>query len=294
MTTTCINFPSNRGRVLLSVLLSTLTLLLCSPARAEKTISYYTDNIVERLDRVLACRDGAEDPLSLGCRNANAAQEMDVQLASRHQRRMELTKWQAENEPNKRPLLVLKAMESVRNALTNMACVNLTSGQPPTQSVSKNSLKVALEERFIEPIAGQSGKYKVTARGEEMLRAQQRTSKSGYFCPTTAQFDPDVKIVEIQDLTAQNKGKKSATGKVVKTMAIATVEMNLTSTSSSAWYAKKVYSTTSPATGLARGRYLIIQYIDSDAVIAAGGIISANGKAIEDFNAEQVIEKYYK
>lgn len=293
MAITYLESQNCRARTLLAALLSTLTPLLALPAHAQKTISYYTDNVVERIDKVLACKDGAEDPLSLGCRNANAAHRMDIRLASRYQESMAVEKWQAK-ESDKRRFLVLRALENARNSLMNVACVNLTSGQTPTNPISKTSLKVALEERFIEPLAGQSGKFKATARGEEMLRAQQMSSKSGYFCPTSLQFDANFKIVEYQDLTAQNKGKKSEAGKVVKTMAIATVEMNLTNTSSSVWYAKKVFPIALPATGLAKGRYLIVQHVDSDAVASSGGIVSLDGKTLSDFKVEQLIEKSYK
>lgn len=293
MAITCINCPGKVGRALLSVLLSALT-LLGAPARAEKTISYYTDHVVERLDRVLACRDGAEDPLSLGCRNANAAQQMDVQLATRHQESLALKKWAAESDSDRRQLLVIRALENLRNGLMNVACINLTSGQPPTNPLTQNSQKVALEERFIQPVPGQPGKYKTTARGEEMLRAQQQSSNRGYFCPTSLQFGADFKITEFQDLTAKNKGKKTESGKVVKSMAVASVDLNLANTSSSVWCAKKVYSSTSPATGLAKARFLIVQFTEGDSVVSAGGILSVDGKTISDFNVEQVIEKYYK
>lgn len=294
MATKFIDIQSCRVRAL-AVVLSTFPLLLTLPAHAQKTISYYTDNVVERIDRVLACRDGAEDPLSLGCRNANAAQQMDIQLASRYQRSIELEKWQAKSNSDKRRFLVLRALESARNSLMNGACVHLTVGQAPATPIGKTSLKVALDERFIEPLGGQSGKYKVTARGEEMLRAQQMASKGRYFCPTSLQFGADFKIVEFQDLTAQNKGKKTESGKVVKTMAVATVEMKLANTSSSVWYAKKIYTDVLPVEGLAKGRYLIVQFIDSDAMISSsGGIVSVDGKTYSDFKVERLIDKYYK
>lgn len=51
MANTYLDSRSCGVRTLLAALLSTLTLLLALPAHAQKTISYYSDNVVERIDQ---------------------------------------------------------------------------------------------------------------------------------------------------------------------------------------------------------------------------------------------------
>ena len=271
-----------------------MLLTFALPAHAQKTISYYTDNVIERIDKVLACKDGADEPKSLGCRNANAAQQLDIQLAGRFQRRVSLTKWSAENEPNKRESRVLLAIESVYNNVTSASCVNLTEGTAPTNQISRSSLKVALDEKLLEPQPAQLGTYRATARGEAFLLAQQRTSKSGYFCPITFQYLPEFKIVDFKDLTAQYKGKKSESGKTIKTLAFATVEMPLINTSASVWFSKKIYPRSLPAAGQAVGRYFIIEHVNEKGIAGMGRIMSIDGVTASEDKLQEHFDKLYK
>ena len=294
MHTTNIDAITRLLRAALRPFFASLMVLLSLPALAQKTVSYYAENVGERIDRVLACKDGAEDPASLGCRNALMAQGMDIDLSGRFVRKLELAKWRAESEPNKRLLNVLTAMETVSNSVMNVTCVHMTDGKAPTNRFSKASLKVALDEKFLEQLPSQPGKYRTTARGDEFLLAHQQTSKTGFFCPIRQQYSPDIKIVEFKDLTAQYKGKKSESGNVVKTLAIATVELPLGNTQASVWYSKKVFPVSLPATGLATGRYLLVEYVNHSGVVGTGGILSVNGQTIVDYKVEQEIEKFYK
>lgn len=84
-------------RAALRPFFASLMVLLSLPALAQKTVSYYAENVGERIDRVLACKDGAEDPASLGCRNALRAPGMDIDLEGRFARKLELPKWRAES-----------------------------------------------------------------------------------------------------------------------------------------------------------------------------------------------------
>lgn len=283
-----------RGR---SIFLSFLTLMLIAvalPAHAQKTISYYSENVMERIDKVLACRDGAEDPKSLGCRNANTAQQKDIQLAGRYQRSVALEKWGAENAPNKRESRVLHAVDNASVNSVTSSCINLTDGIVPTHQISKSSLKVALDEKLLESLPAQPGKYRTTARGEAFLFAQQRTSKSGYFCPVTVQYIPEFKILEFKDLTAQYKGKKSDSGNVIKTLALATVEIPLANTSASVWYAKKLYPKVVPLEGQALGRYFIIDFANRKGTFGFGSILSIDGATLYDTKVEELFDKLYK
>ena len=286
--------PTSRGSSIVGSFLTFMLMTVALPAHAQKTISYYTDNVIERIDKVLACKDGADEPTSLGCRNANAAQQLDIQLAGRFQRRVSLTKWSAENDPKNRESRVLLAIESISNTVTSASCINLTEGSVPTNQIGKSSLKVALDEKLLEPQPAQPGKYRTTARGEAFLFAQQRTSKSGYFCPTTFQFLPEFKIVDFKDLTAQYKGKKSESGRTIKTLALATVEMPLINTSASVWFSKKIYPKSLPATGQAVGRYYIIEYVNEKGTVGFGRIGSIDGVTISETKVEEIFDKGYK
>lgn len=286
--------PAPRGR---SILMSFLTLMLITgalPAHAQKTISYYSENVMERIDKILGCKDGAEDPMSLGCRNANTAQQKDIQIAGRYQRRVALEKWGAENAPNKRESRVLLAVDNAFGNTVGPSCINLTDGSVPTNPATKSSLKVALDEKLLEPFPAQPGKYRATVKGEAFLLAQNRTSKSGYFCPVTVQYIPELKILDFKDLTAQYKGKKSETGNVIKTLALVTVEIPLANTSASVWYAKKLYPKVVPLEGKALGRYFIIELENKKGTFGFGSILSIDGATFSETKIEELFDKSYK
>lgn len=294
MSITCSHLPTPRGCSFVVSFLLSMLIAVAAPAHAQKTISYYTDNVIERIDKVLACRDGAEDPMSLGCRNASTAQQKDIQLAGRHGRGVALAKWGAENEPNKRESRVLLAIESVYNSVTSASCINLTEGTVPTNQIGRSSLKVALDEKLLEPQPAQLGKYRTTARGDAFLSAQQRNSKSGYFCPITFQYLPEFKILDFKDLTAQYKGKKSESGKTIKTLAFATVEMPLINTNASVWFSKKIYPKSVPVAGQAVGRYFIIEHMNEKGIAGMGRIMSIDGMTVSEDKLQEQFDKLYK
>jgi hypothetical protein len=294
MSIPCSHLPTPRGcSFVVSFVLSMLT-AVTAPAHAQKTISYYTDNVIERIDKVLACRDGAEDPMSLGCRNASTAHQMDIQLAGRSQRSVSLAMSSVQNSPNKRESRALLVIDNNFKNSTASICINLTDGAVLTNPTSKASLKLALDEKLLEPKPSQPGRYRATARGEAFLLAQQKTSKSGFFCPVTVQYDPEIKVVEFKDLTAQNKGKKSESGQVLKAVAIATVEIPLMNTSASVWFAKKLYPKALPKTGLAVGRYYIMEYANEKGTAGFGRILSIDGVTVSEAKEDEIFEKMFK
>lgn len=294
MSIPCSHLPTPRGYSLVLSFLISMLIAVAAPAHAQNTISYYTDNVIERIDKVLACRDGAEDPMSLDCRNASTAQQMDIQLAGRYQRSVALAKWSAQNAPNKRESRALLVIDKSFTDNVASSCINLTDGSVPTHPTSKASLKAALDEKLLEPQPSQPGKYRATARGEAFLLAQQKTSKSGFFCPVTVQYDPEFKIVEFKDLTAQNKGKKSESGYVIKTVALATVEIPLMNTSASVWFAKRLYPKVVPKTGQALGRYYILEYANQKGTAGFGRILSVDGVTISEAKEDELFEKTFK
>jgi hypothetical protein len=268
-------------------------LSLCAlTAHAEKTISYYQENVGERIDRVLSCRDGAEDPMSLGCRNAQVAHEMDVQLASRFQRKVMTTNWMDESNSNKKEVRVHMALQFVGSSVASQSCVSLTGGVEPAAPVSKAILKAAVDEKFLQGLPGQPGKFRFTPRGEEFLRALMSAAKSGMFCPVAIQYGSDIKILDYRDITAQYKGRKSPTGATIKTVAVAKVALDLTNTSASVWFTKKIYTTVLPMTGQVVGEYVILEFAGRPGISAAGRFNSVSESATSKFNADEFLSRY--
>ena len=294
MSIACSHLPTPRGCSLVVSFLTSMLITVAAPAHAQKTISYYSENVMERIDKVLACRDGAEDPMSLACRNASTAQLKDVQLASRFQTALALKKWEAKNEPNKRESRTLLAIDRAFDSSVASSCIDLKSGSVPDNPTSKSSLKVALDEKLLEPLPAQPGKFRGTAKGEEFLRAQGSTSKTGYFCPVTVQYKPELKILDFKDMTAQYKGKKSEIGNVIKTLALVTLEVPLMNTNASVWYAKKLYPKVVPLEGTVLGRYFVIDFSNKTGTSGFGTIVSIDGATFSANKPEDLLDALYK
>lgn len=281
----------SRGAFSSSFIGATL-LLAAMSAHAEKTISYYTENAGERIDRVLACRDGAEDPNSLGCRNARSANELDLELARRFETQTAFEKWQGETDAKATDQVVAGALRAYRMRTLKSACLNMNEGVEPSTPIGKSILKTALDEKLIEAQSGQKGKYRATKRGEEFLRVQMHTAKDGYFCPLDIQYRGKQEILEFQDWTGQYKGKTNKIADQIKTLRISKVAFDLVNTGASVWFARKVYPSALPLNGKAIARFVSLEFTNRKGLFTAGGIAEVDGKSVADISPEKMLEGF--
>ena len=256
-----------------------LLLMASTAVFAEKTISYYSENAGERIDRVLACRDGAEDPMSLGCRNANEAQEIDRLLVHRKARAYGLANFSGPEvgvakEPGKRAYQV---MELISMATRSSNCVPLDSGKPPSSPQRANIYKVALAEKLIEPVAGKADVYRATKRGVEFLASQGDGVQNGFFCPVGLTYGPRPQLLEQHDLSEQYQGPKK--GFTITKLRVQKIAFDLTNTGSSTWFLRKLLPVTLPMSGKAVVQYITVEYQGRKGEFAGGGVYEIDGKA---------------
>lgn len=263
--------------------------LAASAVHAEKTVTYYQDNAGERMDPLLACADGAEPPTSLGCRNAMAAQEKDKRLASQFQGEVALSQWDTGESAKGTKLKAASVLQSFRAGVVNAACVALSEGKEPARPYGQKILKTSLAEKFIEALPAKSHMYRITKRGEEFLRAQQHSAKIGHFCPMDIQFAAQPKLLEVQDMAVQYKGRRSAAGLEVRTLRVSKISFELANTSASAWFARKVVPDALPTTGQAVGQFVTVEYVNRKGATSWGQIHEIDGKLVAKPDVEKLL-----
>jgi len=284
--------PSNLLSRLVRRLVGIAMLLTAMTAHAEKTISYYTENAGERIDRVLACRDGAEDPNSLGCRNARSANELDLELARRFESQIAFETWKGGPDAKAKDEVVADALRAYRLRILNAACLNMNDSVEPSTPTGKAILKTALDEKLIESQPGQKGKYRTTQRGEEFLKVQLHTAKSGYFCPVDIQYGPKQEVLEFLDWTSQYKGKTNKIGDQIKTVRVSKVSVDLVNTGASVWFARKVYPSALPLKGKIVARFVSFEFANRKGLFSAGGIAEVDGKSVAEISPEKLLEGF--
>jgi hypothetical protein len=284
-------------RMLILAFSAALCLTACSPDAAVKTISYYSDNVGERIDKVLSCTDGAEDPNSLGCRNARASRELDKMTIQHNAAEVALEKWGSEGaiakDPVKRGYQVLQlSVRSIRSA----ACVLLDSNKAaklPQTPYREKIYKAALDEKLIESIPGKPDAYTVTKRGVEFLSSQADNAAKGFFCPINVTFGPDPRVLETQDLSAQYKGLKFGAQTISK-LHVYTVAFDLNNTGASVWFVRKVSPMVLPIAGKVITKTIVVEYEGIKGEYSNGGVYEMDGKLLGDTSIEKLLERYTK
>ncbi|HYW57036.1 MAG TPA: hypothetical protein VE934_08745 [Polaromonas sp.] len=259
---------------------------------AEKTISYYTENAGERIDRVLACRDGADDPKSLGCRNARFANDLDFEVARKFADETGSEKAKEEFNEQSKELIVTNALRQYRLRSLNVNCVNIKAETPPATNLGKLILKVALQEKLIEPQSGQADKYRTTKRGAEFLRVQMHTDENGLFCPVDIQYSGKREILEFQDLTSQYKGKTNKYGDQIKMVRASKVQVILNNTGASVWFARKLFPSPLPLKGTAIAQFVSFELANRKGLFSAGGLSEVDGKPRAEITPENLLANF--
>jgi hypothetical protein len=270
-------------------------LMMCTTACTEKTITYYSENAGERIDRVLACGDGASDPNSLDCRNANAAQAMDKMLVTQNADELALSHFMGREtgiakDPERRAYQVLEL--NSRNT-RGVNCISLNSGKPSPTPPWANVYKVALAEKLIEPVAGKADVYQATPRGVEFLASQGDVVRNGYFCPVGFTYGPDPRLLEQQDLSEQYKGKEIRPGLKLSKLRLQKIAFNLTNTGSSQWFLRKLYPETPlPMNGKSVAQYVTVEFEGRQGESFAGAVYEVDGKVVGGKTLREVLAVY--
>lgn len=277
----------------LSRSIAVVLLFAAGSVQAENTVSYYRENAGERIDRVLRCRDGAEDPASLGCRNANNAQLLDVRSAGRFGDYAAIAGWDVSAADGKTPqALAFKAARKVRENGQRNACIALRSEEEPSKPVAKKVLQTALAEKLLEPVSGKAHVYRTTPRGDEFLTSQGTHTQQGFFCPFNLQFAEAPKLLDSQDLTAKYRGKKTTTGYVVKKLLVQKVAFELTTTGSSVWFFRKVVPAAFGMTGQVVASIVVADYEGLPSEQFAGGVYEVDGVLAAGPSLEKLLDNF--
>ena len=281
----------NRRALFRSVLAASLMAASCL-ALAQKTISYYSDNVGERIDQYLACQDGAQDPNLLACRNASASRRLDRTLVQRHATDAALEDWGTKGviakDPAKRAYQVLRL---IAKDSRNSTCIALEFGKPPQATYQEKIYLAALSEKLIERVSGQSNVYRATKRGEEFLASQGDAVQNGYFCATNFGFNSRTRLLETQDLTPQYKGKKAGIFMISK-LQVYSIEFDLENTGASVWFARKVSpNLVLPMTGKVITKTIVMEFEGNKGEFTRGGIFEIGGKVLGDSSIEKLLER---
>lgn len=252
---------SSHQKVLSILLLAALT----SCGKPQETIAFFNEDVGARSEKVVACLEGIEPANSEGCVNANLSANADKQLVLRVANFAA-----AKRDMPKGDKEVEKSADSVAAAMVDelqfgfrmVNCIVLNQGKP--QPSVQGVIKVAIDEKMIQPMKDNPLNFEVTKKGAQYLKSQ-IDSMDNFFCPLNFNYKDNVKMLERRDLTEQYKGRLLFKSYKIEALEVDKIAFDIENTRGSVWFQKKTgRKTIFPLEAKAVFEVYFITYWDKD------------------------------